>query len=173
MRRTAAAIALFLAFVAASARDARADDLNVIQAVVTAYLTQNGVQMPGVFRYYELVRSGPYATVGTSLGTSGYDGMSFALSKTSGTWKILLHGGGLIGPSEFIDVGIPKSRALDLAGSSCGRRWQKHVVPAGLLRRALRNGPSAIPKRTIDVVYRDRTQNVTIVEPLESHVCVL
>ena len=173
MRRTAAAIALFLAFVAASARDARADDLDVIQAVVTAYLTQNGVQMPGVFRYYELVRSGPYATVGTSLGTSGYDGMSFALSKTSGTWKILLHGGGLMDASEFMEVGIPELRARDLAASSCASRWQKHAVPAKLLRKALRIGPSVIPKRTIDVVYRGRPQNVTIVEPLESRICVL
>ncbi len=173
MRRTAAAIALFLAFVAASARDARADDLSVIQAVVTAYLTQNGVQMPGVFRYYELVRSGPYATVGTSLGTSGYGGMNFALSKTSGNWKILLHGGGQMAPSEFMEAGIPKTTALALAGSSCGSRWQNHAVSSELLRRALRIGPSVIPKRTIDVAYRGRPQNVTIVEPLESHVCVL
>ncbi len=161
---------------------AAASDETDIQAAITALLTSQGVQNPGVFADYQLIINLPYATVQAGLGTQGYGSENFALSKTSGTWKILLSGGGLISYSEFLWVGIPATNARNLQGFSCapGLRRVGQVMPRlvvrkrvrpELLRAVLQKGPGLLPSRVVFIKYRGQIKRVKIIQPLDAREC--
>ncbi len=163
-----------------------ADDELDIQAVVTAYMKQS-VADPGVYYDFTVILDSPYAAVVAAIGLAGNSSESFALSKTSGSWKILISGGGAMGISEFVEAGIPLATSQALQGSACvavlsrnppngdarGRGMQFKTVSPLLRAAALRRGSSVLPRRLVAVNISGRIQHVTIIQPLSTRLCAL
>jgi hypothetical protein len=158
---------------------ALADDAEEIQARVTARLQAQGVQQPGLFARYTVVRDGPYAWVSAGLGTRGYGSETFVLAKKSGHWEVLASGGGLAGTSEFVSVGIPSDVALNLERTPCSDPGYpshaitvKHTTLDAAVVRAVRvRGSSALPSRTIEIADDRTARPVTIYPPLDLTSC--
>jgi hypothetical protein len=178
-----------------SLSSAFADDASAIQAVVTADQNAQGITSRGVFRLFILIEKAPYAYAAMALGTQGDGSMNYALSKTSGSWTILIRGGGLLGASEMVDSGIPFADAKNLEGLRCpgkplsegpdfgagasyqlarnGVRVVRSQVDARLYKSVLVRGPSVLPRKFVVVPYHGRRIGVSIVTPLDSYRCIL
>jgi hypothetical protein len=194
-RSLAAALFFAFPFVYACAI-ARADDQNDVQAAITAAQTVQGFQEPGVFYSMVFIENFPYAWVNVGLGTTGLGDMDYLLSKSTGSWKVLLQGGGILGPSEMVAVGVPQATATSLQGFSCPVQLRRfgndtktpppaidkffgrvHIIrysasPA-LYRLVAAKGPGVLPAHKTFAFYKGRKILVNIVKPLNGYACLL
>ncbi len=159
-----------------------ADDISDIQAAVTAFLQQQQqVQNPGVFYSFQVTEQLPYASAQTLLGTQGLGGEQFALSKSSGQWKILGSGGGVMSASEFIGFGIPPSNAKALQGFGCSPenrrngpiRIKHQAISPSLRHMVMLHGPSVLPRKRVLVYFRGRMMSVMLIQPMSQRSCLL
>ena len=156
-----------------------ADDATDIQARVTLNLRDDRVRNPGLFAQYTVVRDGPYARVSASLGALGYGSETFVLSKKSGHWIVLLHGGGLAGTSELVAARVPYDVARALERTACTNPdYRSDTVTVtharlddALVHAARISGTSALPSRTIEIVDGPKTKSVRIYPPLDFTSC--
>jgi len=138
----------------------------------------------------------PYAWVSVGLGVKGDGSMAYMLSKATGSWKILIQGGGVLGFSEMVESGVPLATAKSLEGSDCPGKvlyygdgatkpppaldrffGHVHVVRYGvspaLYRLVAAKGSAVLPARKTFAVYEGRRIAVRVVQPLYLYACVL